>query len=239
MAIRSSSFNILVSDGITESNGPGYGVNSELSSAERLPRKARIYDLSKMSPLIIGVNNFGTSATQHGWELQLSNGKDSGYFGAKNLYLMKSSQGSTRVADWAVGGTLYNRMIDRLNNSIWLIEAERNVSPGDSLRLWMLISLGINDMFAGLSSSSFKTALDAILDQLHTLYPTMKFVLTKFNQPAYTSYNTTYDAIAAARSSYVYTIYDANAQLQGDNTHWGTEGWKTMGRLFTNVIISN
>ncbi len=238
MGIRATRFNILiVSAG--ESNEAGYGVNTDLSSSETGPRKTRIYDLTQMAPLRIGSNNFGNTSTQHGFELQLANAKDSGYFGVKNLYLCKTGQGGTRVSQWAVGTDLYNRLIERLNNSIALIEQERNVSPGDSLRLWCLWSLGINDMFAGLSSSDFKTAFDLILDELHSLYPTMKFVLTKFNQPAYTGYNTTYDAIASARSTYCYTIYSASAQYEADNTHWGTEGWKTMGRLLTNVIISN
>src|SRR6187200_2867306 len=102
LGIRSSRFSILVVSA-GESNEPGYGVNSELSSAELSGRKTRIFNIINgiNTPLYVGGNNLGTSSSQHGYELQLANAKDSGYFGTKHLYLAKTGQGSTRVSDWA------------------------------------------------------------------------------------------------------------------------------------------
>ncbi len=224
-----------------DSNSPGYGHNNQLSAAELLPRRTLIYvpNTELFDRLRIGVNNLGTSATQHGFEAQLANAKDSGYFGVRNLYLIKTGLGGTRVHDWMPGSILYVRMTDRLDKSLALIRQKRNVVPGDGLLLINLWTLGINDMFAGLTAANFKDSIDIILDSLHLRYSTMPFVFTKYNQPSYTGYNTTFDAIVAERPSYVSTIYSADAPLEPDNTHWNTEGWIILGRLLTTVIQNN
>ncbi len=224
--------------GSGESNEPGYGRNYLASAAEKAQRRARMYQVetSKFDRLHIGgANNLATFDTTHGFELQLANALDSGYFGDYNLYITKTGQGSTRVHDWMPGSTLFDRMVERIDNSLALIYAERGVTP-TLVNYW---TLGINDQFAGLSAAHFKDSIDIILDDLHAAYPSMIFIFTKFNQPSYTGYNTTLDAIATARSAYVFTAYDATAELRADATHWDYLGLKKIARQFTTIIQQN
>jgi hypothetical protein len=222
-----------------ESNEPGYAREYFYSSAEKAVRRARMFDINteKYARLRFGVNNLGTWDTTGSYEIALANAYDNGDFGNYNLYITKTGQGSTRVHDWMPGGTLYERFIYRMDLSLALIAEERNVTPTQVC----LISLGINDMFAGLSAANFKDSIDIVLDELHDYYPAMKFVFTKFNQGAYTGYNTTFDDIVSERSDYVFTIYNASAALMGDNTHWNEAGWETLVNGtsgFTSIIQS-
>lgn len=223
--------------GAGESNEPGYGQNYFLSAAEKAQRRLRIYHVEtiKFDRLhVAAANNYATFDTSHGFEVQIANALDSGYFGDYNLYYTKTGQGSTRVHNWMPGTDLNDRMKERLDASLALIYDERGVVP----TIWNVWTLGINDMFAGLSAANFKDSINIVLDTLHTLYPTMKFIFTKFNQPSYTGYNSTFDALASERSSYVFVVYDASAGLRTDDTHWDYLGNKAMGRKITEVIQS-
>jgi hypothetical protein len=219
-----------------ESNATGYGLNTDASTAELAWRFTKILNVSndRMKHLDIPTNQLGSDGVSHGFELQIANLADSGSFGDRNVYVSKSGEGSTRVAQWMPGTNLYNRMTYRIDRSLEQINIEHGVVP----EMWLLWTQGINDMFDGKTTSSWKDSTKTIFNDLHFLYPNLKIIITKFNQPSWTTYNTVIQEIDD-ELDYVWAVDATGAGLRGDNTHWDYQGLKLVGRRAVAIIQAN
>lgn len=225
-----------------ESNAPGEALNSSATAAELAVRNIRIWDVNenRIQALQIGVNNLGSTASLHGVELEMANLYDSSDFAPMNGYIVKAGEGSTVVADWAYGTDLYDRMIDRIDNTLNSINSHEGQLP---TKFWLFWTQGINNMFIGTAAATWKAATKVIFDSLKSHYLltyglALKIAITKFNQPSYTSYNTVIQEIAD-EMDFVWAIDATGAAYNGDNTHWSYEGYKTLGRRFRDLINAN
>lgn len=90
-----------------ESNSGGYALNSEALSSELLPRSAvQILDntgLATWQDLDIGTNNLVghsglSNGSTHGFELELANRAETDSFYNEPVYLVKTGQGGSTIA---------------------------------------------------------------------------------------------------------------------------------------------
>lgn len=220
-----------------ESNEPGEALNSDASAAELVPRTSFMWNINieRFQKLQIGYNNLGTHGVMHGIELQLANLHDSLSFGQRNFYMAKTGQGTTRTAEWMPDTYLFSRLIYRVDKALAQIMAYHGTTP----EFWLWFTLGINDMFAGYPAADYKDDMEVILAAIKAHYPTINIILTKFNQPSYTGYNTTIQELADESPSYVFTLESTSAPLIGDLTHWNYEGYKLLGRRTRDIINAN
>ncbi len=219
-----------------ESNATGYGLNTDASAAEKAVRFTQIWNPNdeRMHFLDIPVNQLGSVPEVHGFELQFANLVDSGSFHQVNTYVTKAGEGSTRVVSWMPGSILYDRMIARINASIAYLDR----SHGEVTNMWLIWTQGINDMFDSKTPSSWKDSTLLIFNDLHILYPDLKIIITKFNQPAYLAYNTVIQEIDD-ELDYVWAVEATSAGLRTDDTHWDYEGLKLIGRRAVAIIQAN
>lgn len=219
-----------------ESNEPGEALNSEASAAEKLQRTSFMWNINieRFQKMLLGYNNLGSILTMHGIELQLANLHDSLAFGQRNFYMIKTGQGTTRTAEWMPDTYLYQRLIYRVDKAFAQIMASHGTVP----EFWLFFTLGINDMFAGYPSADFKDDMNVILGALHTHYPSMKIILTKFNQPSYTGYNTVIQELDD-ENSWIWALDAQDAAYAVDNTHWNYTGFKLLGRRVVELIQQN
>lgn len=225
-----------------ESNAPGEALNSSATAEELAERRIRIWAVNteRFEKLDIGSNNAGSTASLHGVELEMANLYDSLDFGDRQGFLVKAGEGSTIVADWAYGTDLYERMIYRIDNALNKIFTHEAQYPD---KFWLFWTQGINNIFIGTPSATWKTATKVIFDSLKSHYLltyglNLKIAITKFNQPSYTGYNTVIQEIDD-EMDFVWAIDAQDAGHNGDNTHWSYVGFKTLGRRFRDLINAN
>jgi len=105
-----------------ESNAGGYALNSEATPEELAPRPAvQILDNDALvfRPLAIGTNNLlghaGLRPTEtHGFELELANRAERWPADRQPVYLVKTGQGGSRIADWAPDGAYFRTFRTRV-----------------------------------------------------------------------------------------------------------------------------
>jgi hypothetical protein len=214
-----------------ESNSGGIGLNTEATAAELAPRSCvQIMNLTsgkfEFESLQIGVNNLrkhrrlgGRETTCHGFELELANAVDEGALpGHRQVHLIKTGQGGSRVQDWAADRPDWQEFRRR-------IEAGRKQLPADVQ--WVVwLSLGINDALAG--NKNWKAEMSPYLDRLQQELPGAVIVMTGFQSMGYPEINKAIVELAAGRKG-LYAIDSTGAGLI-DKNHWNYAGLKLVAR---------
>jgi hypothetical protein len=222
-----------------ESNSGGFGLNTEATAAELAPRSCvQIMNLTsgkfEFENLQIGVNNLqkhgaldGLEKICHGFELELANAVEKGTFaGHKQVYLIKTGQGGSRVKDWNPEHPNWK------NSFLQRVQAGKRQLPGNVQ--WVVwLSLGIND---GRSNTpDFKTLMSEYLDRVHAELPGAVIVMTGFESMGYPTINQILHQLAAEKTG-VATVDTTGAALAKrrdrpdlvDPNHWGYAGLKVV-----------
>lgn len=226
-----------------ESNSGGLARNADALPAELAARpEVQILDLYSgafdFEPLDIGFNNVvdhaGISDNRtlvpdppndilvHGMELGLANAVLAGAFpGRPTVYLIKTGQGGSRIAQWDTGGAYWTKFVQR-------IAMAKAQLPADA-RWIVWYSQGINDAVAGVPIATWKTATLAHLDKLKAQLPGCQIIFTEFqSMPA----NAGYPAVNAAIRELVATdpstlsSVDTTGAAAQDGNHWSYAGYR-------------
>ena len=226
-----------------ESNSGGIGSNSQATPEELAPRPAvQILDLNQDANFLtfenlqigggIGVENnlvdhaglesyYGTS---HGLELQLADSASSGAFPDHPVvYLTKTGEGGSTIGQWNVGGTYWNKFLQRTD------AAKTQLPENTQWIVWY--SQGINDAIAGTPGATWEAATIAHLNKIKAQLPGAIIIMTEFeSMPAgngYPAYNALIKDVAATQPN-VFSVDSTGAATDGAN-HWSYAGLKTMG----------
>ena len=216
-----------------ESNSGGMGVNADATPVELAARSCvQIMNLTNglfnFENLQLGVNNLRDHAGMesvynicHGFENQLANSVESAVFANQSrVFLIKTGQGGSKIADWAIGNTYWTKFLQRIN-------AGKPQLPAD--QQWVVwFSLGINDAMSGTPVSTWKADTLAHLNRIKTELPGAIIVMTQFQSIVYgAAYNQTIAELAAEEAG-VFAVDSTGATL-GDSYHWNYAGLKTVG----------
>lgn len=218
-----------------ESNSGGYGQNELATAGEVAPRPAvQIFDnvgLGSFLTLDIGTNNLvdhsGLPANAtHGWELGLANSVEAGQWWDGTVYLVKTGQGASKIADWNEAGAYYQKFLARTRGALSLLRGQGKVPL---VYLWY--TLGINDALAGTPEATWKTEVEAYFVRVRKeLGYVPIFFCRMMASSSGATFNDSVDAIAAA-DNMVFPI-DATGATTRDANHWDYAGMKVMsGRL--------
>ncbi|MEI8123223.1 MAG: SGNH/GDSL hydrolase family protein [bacterium] len=219
-----------------ESNSGGKAPNSEATPAELAPRSCvQIMNLTsgrfQFEDLQIGVNNLRdhvrlSGHPSHAWELELANLVAEGKFpGYKQVYLIKTGQGGSTIAQWAEGSAYWNKFIQRID------AAPAQLPPNPQWIIWY--SLGINDTGGGTPKATWKPAVIDHLQRMKKKLPGAIILMTQFQSMGYTELSQAIAEIVASEPD-VYAI-DSTGDTLADKNHWGYQGYKTLTRKMVNV----
>lgn len=236
-----------------ESNSGGLAGNSYATSPELAKRKLKILNnstLASFDSLDIGSNNLTghnaleyAAADAHGWELELANKVDSGYFGSREVFLCKAGQGGTKIVNWFAGsfynGSVYSyeTFLLRVDSARTIIERETGEEP-DIVILW---SQGINDAAdtTGWKNNQIKV-FENIKEDLGFDVPIVVTQFQSISIPAY--FNTSISEIAALMTN----IYPANTSgaetsqvFAGAGGHWGYTGAKLVADIMLAIVLND
>ena len=225
-----------------ESNSGGYALNAEAQSLELQPRPSvKILNntsLTSFDTLQIGVNNLVghsglSNGSTHGFELELANRADVRPFYITPVYLTKTGQGGSQIAQWETGQLYWTTFLSRIN-------ASKTLLVGISYRTVVLFSLGINDAIAGTNVTSWKAAVQAHFVKIRAeLGATTPIVMTEFQGMGGTGYPAFTAAIQeiAADDPYTYSISASGAGLR-DTNHWNYAGMKLVAGRMLDIVES-
>ena len=218
-----------------ESNSGGFALNSEATAEELATRSAvQILDNDALvfRPLDIGTNNLlghaGLKPTEtHGFELELANRAERLPKESLPVYLVKTGQGGSRIAEWAADGRYFQTFRSR-------IAAAKRLLADEQVRTVILFSLGINDAIAGTPLEQWKPAVEEHLARLRKeIGGDTPIVMTRF-MPRYAAYNAAIEELCTKvpGTSSVDTL---DAPLRDPN-HWSYAGMKLVaGRMLDRV----
>lgn len=221
-----------------ESNSGGLGENSSATAGELAARSSvQILDVTQ-DPMVfvnldVGTNNLRDHAelssyyaTAHGIELGVANCVEAGRFNVGQIYMVKTGQGGSRIAQWAEGnGSGYwTKFAARIARAKVLLGASYS-----TYRKVVYFSLGINDIIATTNEATWKAAVKAHLQNIRDELEDQSalILITDFIVPPLTAGNDVYnDSIAAIASEMtnVIVLSTANAIVTGnaasDTNHW-------------------
>lgn len=246
--VTAPAFPMIVFSG--ESNSGGYALNSDAMTAELATRPETII-LNNNSLLFeslqIGVNNYikhaGMSyplATDiHGWELGLSNIAAAGTLGTTPLRLVKTGQGGSVIAQWAVGASFNGVLIPWDSFQQRVDAALANTTVG-AIPFALFYSQGINDAIAGTDITVWQNATIAHFAKIRAKYgQNIPIIMTKFMSTVvnYTVFN----AAVASICSTVLKCYfvDTEDLARRDNNHWSYAGMKILSARMLDKLNAN
>lgn len=218
-----------------ESNSGGLAQNSLLTSADLTPKpKIQILNNNNFvwETLQIGVNNLIDHAqlaanASHGWELGLSNRADDLN---TPVYLCKTGQGGSVIANWNTGGTYYTKFLQRINAAKSLLSGS-----GISYRAILWYTQGINDASQGADPNIWKAATIAHFAKIRVEFPNIPILFSHIPSQ-YSIFNTAISEIIAAGTN-IYDISVDGAALGIDTNHWGYAGMQTIaGRMVDKTL---
>lgn len=223
-----------------ESNSGGYAENGDASGPELASREeVQILNNTtfEFENLDIGTNNlidhFGLPANEtHGWELGLGNAVEDGDFDPlTKVYLVKTGQGGSRIGDWEVGGTYWDKMEERYNAAVALMDEQGLDYPKV---IWY--SQGINDQNASMSAADWKAATITHLENLRDLMGAdTPILMTELPNPSFSGYNAKIDEIVSEVAN-TYKIDTTGASMR-DSFHWDYEGMKLIASRFVTETL--
>ena len=230
-----------------ESNAGGLAVNAYATVTELMARSAvQILNNTSLSlePLQVGVNNLIGHATlaanaTHGFELGLANTVDAGRWTQSQIYMVKTGQGGSTIAQWASGNAsgYWTTALARFNAVKAAIQA-----AGKTPLPVIVWSQGINDMIANTAVATWKAQTMAHFARLRTEWgAATPILMTAFTNPPlgsgatlYATYNTAMAEIAAADpNTFVIDTADATAV---DPAHWDYRGLLTITERIVDQI---
>lgn len=221
-----------------ESNSGGRALNSDATGPELAARSSvRILNNTTLlfEDLDIGTNNLighvglGMDlSTIHGWELGLANDVESGTFTQSQVFLVKTGQGGSTIAQWADGLSYWDTAKAR-------IDAAMAINP--SFFPILFYSQGINDAVGGTSTATWKAATAAHWAKIRARYGAdMPIICTKF-MTAYSTFSTALDEVVASTAN-CWSIVTEDLPLQ-DGAHWNYSGMKSMATRMINKLKEN
>jgi hypothetical protein len=225
-----------------ESNSGGIALNSEALPAELVARPAvQIMNLYSgtfaFESLDIGFNNVvdhvglsdnpvyvpvpPNTGLVHGMELGLANAVEARAFpDVSAVYLIKTGQGGSQIAQWAVGGAYWTKFLERTN------AAKAKLPSNTRWVVWY--SQGINDVYGMVPIANWKAATIAHLAKIKSQLPGCQIILTEFqSMPAnagYPAVNAAIQEIVAADATLA-SVSTVGAATDGAN-HWSYAGYK-------------
>jgi hypothetical protein len=227
-----------------ESNSGGIAFNSAATASELAPRAAvQIMNLYSgtfaFENLDIGFNNLvdhaglSTSALYvpvppnniavHGMELGLANAVEASTFPGSNVvYLVKTGQGGSRIAEWDAGGVYWTKFLART-------DAAKAKLPANT-RWVVWYSQGINDAIAAVPIATWKAATIAHLAKIKTQLPGCQIILTEFqSMPANAGYPAVNQAIReiVTADPTLSSVDTTGAATDGAN-HWSYAGYRNI-----------
>ena len=223
---------------IGESNSGGYADNSLASAPEQAVRNIPIFNnvTRVMEGLEIGVNNLLyhsglSSCCTHGFELGLANQFDDGDFGSHPVYIVKTGQGGSKIAEWETTDPYYDSLEVRVQAAFDLINAAH---PGETPQIFIWYSLGINDALASTPTATWKAAVISFFSNVRTTINTIvgasltiPVMMTRFNT---VGMSLAYDAQILELDTEVsdcYAVSCVGAALK-DGNHWQYSGFKNV-----------
>jgi hypothetical protein len=235
-----------------ESNSGGFAVNQTSENGNHTSVKIlnnstlTSFETLHVSTIGDGVDNTHVGhagsagwGAVHGWEIPLATRALAGTFGASPMYLCKTGQGGSQIADWLAGhsqtysGVTVNpwqTFQDRVDAAISLLTS---INGGTAPALYLFWSQGINDIIAGISVATWKANSEDLFTRMRTKYPTMRIFMTKFNQTSRQTYNTTMDTLATEYTD-MYAVDMAGSTFSGE--HWDDAGINTSGGLLMDTV---
>lgn len=221
-----------------ESNSGGYADNNDLTTQQKIPRPAvQIFNNSTLTfePLQIGVNNIishaGLTNATHGWEHGLANAVEAGLFtGFSSVYLVKTGQGGSTIAQWATGSAYLNAYISRIQTAKQLI-----LNSGKIPLPFIWYSQGINDRIAGTDATQWKTNTIAHFKNLRQYIGYAPIIEPAFmaDQGSYNSYLTDIQAT----EKYFFVVSSDGAGLR-DANHWNTQGMALLASRMVATVVN-
>ena len=223
-----------------ESNSGGLGENAKAIAAEIAPRAAvQIFDntgLTAFQTLDIGVNNLvghdefapQEQANRHGWELGLANSVEAGEWLNSTVYLIKTGQGGSTIAEWNEAGPYWQAFLARTRPALALLRSQGKIPV---IYVWW--TLGINDKGAGTSVATWKAGVQAFFVRLRDELGFVPiFAPTFMVYAGMPDWNTALGEIAAADNMFqVIDSTGAGVISQpdfGSDVHWNYNGMKTL-----------
>lgn len=230
-----------------ESNSGGIALNSDLTTPEAASRSSvQILNNTTMGfeNLQIDTNNLISHAgltdnATHGLENALANETEArSITGASQVYLVKTGQGGSTVAQWATdnGSGYWSTFLTRINAAKSLL-----ATAGLKYKPVVFYSLGINDAIAGTDTATWKTGVSDHLARIRAeLGTTTRIVMTKFEGPNMTAraaINTAIDEIAAA-DTYTRAVSTADLLVR-DLNHWSAQGFRALGARVVSAALAS
>lgn len=236
-----------------ESNIAGQAENTDLDSAELLPRPL-VQILNNTSLLFedleIGVNNslghtgIGAHAYDwHGMEAGLANAVEAGDlddYAVSPIHLVKNGHGGAKIDQLSEGGNY-------MGTDCWQLGIDRlaaantqlaSLYPSETIRKVMWFSQGINDSVNGTNPIDWKPLVINYFAAYRALNGDCKIYMTKFYEPLFSAFNDKIDEIAAEVDD-CWAIDTAGAELAPDNYHWTDAGIKEVAnRIIAQMLIT-
>lgn len=227
-----------------ESNSGGKALNTLATSEELAPRtQTKILNNTTLlfEDLDVGTNNLIgheniTPNTSHSWEIGIANMAAAGTI-RNPTYIVKTGQGGSRIAQWAVGGTY-------LTVEPWTVfqnrvDAALAILNPTGIKFALLYSQGINDGIAGTNITTWINATIAHIEKIRVKYGEVPIVMTKLmtTAPNYADYNTAIETICSTVSR-CYFI-DVTGATTMDVYHWNYAGQKLIAQRLIDKLIEN
>lgn len=221
-----------------ESNSGGIGKNADASAKELEPRACvQIMNLAagnfRFENLRIGHNNLRDHHrlekfydSHHGLELGLANQIEAGVFpGHERVYLIKTGQGGSRIAQWAESSPsgFWKKFRERTE------AAKQQLSDQPQWVVWF--SLGINDAIDRAPIKLWKSRVCSHLARIRQQLPGAVIVMTQFQSMGYPEINQALAEIAQEEDDII-TVDSTGASLR-DKNHWNYSGLKTVAERMT------
>ena len=216
-----------------ESNAAGFALNTEATAGE-LAAHANVKILNNTSlaleNLDVGTNaniGMGLDNTTHGFEIGIFNAETAGRFGFDPVYLVKSGQSGSRIADWNAGTPNWTSFLARVNSGLSILNGQ-GIYPTPVV----FYTQGINDSVAGMLAADWKAATIAHFAKMRALLGAgTRIVMTKLpigagGAATIADYNTAMDEIAAGDSNT--KVIDITGAALRDSAHWNAAGMRVL-----------
>ena len=223
---------------IGESNSGGYAPNTDLSAAELAPRPSLqilnnntldFEDLDIPSNQLIGHDMLGTPDT-HGFEVGFANDADAGLWGSTPIYLLKCGQGGSKFEQWEDADAYWTTFTTR-----FAAAQDQFDTLGLTPKWSILISIGINDILAGMTAATYKTELSNYISRIRAVVGDVPVGLTLFMSD-FASWNTKQTELASELPR-VFTLPMTDYPLRtGDTLHWGAAAFKLGATDYVNGL---
>jgi hypothetical protein len=231
-----------------ESNSGGSALNSDATAEELAPQpQVQILNNSTLlyEDLDIGTNNlldhFGLSAyqeTDHGLELEIANQVLARNWLTDVVYLCKTGQGGSTVAQWLDDSLTYARKFSQRT----ALAMQYLEDAGVAYRPVVFQSIGINDAIANTEPAAYKTGLIDIHQNIRSVLGSdTLIVMTLFGSPIVSGQENgeINNAIleVAADDARVLTLDTTGFAASG--SHWSYAGMKSLAAVFRDAVLSN